>query len=155
MSKKYIVELTQEERSGLLELTRKGECKARKLKRALVLLSADEGKVDREIATEVRIHEVTIERLRKRFVMEGLEVALSEKPRPGKIPKLDGHQQAHLVAIACSDPPGGRAKWTMQMLADRLVELEVVGGISDETVRVVLKKGGVSRGSASAGAFPR
>ena len=71
MSKKYIVELTQEERSGLLELTRKGECKARKLKRALVLLSADEGKVDREIATEVRIHEVTIERLRKRFVMEG------------------------------------------------------------------------------------
>ncbi len=155
MGKKYIVELTQEERSRLRELTRKGECKARRLKRALVLLSADEGKVDREIAAEVRVHEVTIERLRRRFVEEGLEAALSEKPRPGKAPKLDGHQEAMLVALACSDPPGGRAKWTMQLLADRLVEMTELGSISDETVRVALKKGGVSPGSASGGASPR
>lgn len=155
MGKKYIVELTQEERTRLLELTRKGECKARRLKRALVLLSADEGKVDREIATEVRVHEVTIERLRRRFVEGGLEAALSERPRPGAARKLDGHQRAMLVALACSDPPDGRAKWTMQLLADRLVELTELESISDETVRVALKKGGASPGSASAGASPR
>jgi transposase len=155
VGKKYIVELTQEERTRLLELTRKGECKARRLKRALVLLSADEGKVDREIATEVRVHEVTIERLRRRFVEGGLEAALSERPRPGAARKLDGHQRAMLVALACSDPPDGRAKWTMQLLADRLVELTELESISDETVRVALKKGGASPGSASAGASPR
>jgi len=139
--KKYIMELTQEEREGLLELTSKGECKARRLKRALVLLAADEGKLDRQIAGEVRIHAVTIERIRKRFVLEGLESALSEKARPGAARKLDGHQEATLVALACSDPPTGRAKWTMQLLADRLVELTQLESISDETVRVALKRG--------------
>lgn len=153
--KKYIVELRNEEREELLGLTRKGECKARRLKRAQVLLAADEGKPDREIAGAVRVHTVTIERIRRRFVEEGLEAALSERPRPGKAPKLDGHQRAHLVALACSDPPGGRVKWTMQLLADRLVEMEVVVGISDETVRVALKKGGSSPGGANAGASPR
>lgn len=125
------------------------------MKRALVLLRADKGKVDREISSELRVHEVTIERLRKRFVEEGLESALSEKPRPGKSPKLDGHQEAMLVALACSDPPGGRAKWTMQLLADRLVEMTELASISYETVRVALKKGGVSHGSARGGASPR
>ena len=120
-----------------------------------MLLAADEGKLDREIAREVRIHGVTVERIRKRFVEEGLESALSEKPRPGKAPKLDGHSEAYLVALACSDPPDGRAKWTMRLLADRMVERGVVDTISDETVRVALKKGVVSRGSASAGASPR
>ncbi len=153
--KKYIVELTDEEREELLVLTRKGECKARKLKRAQVLLAAHEGKVVRAIAGAVRVHTVTIERIRKRFVTEGLEAALSEKPRPGKAPKLDGHQKATLLALACSDPPGGRAKWAMQMLADRLVELTELRSISDETVRVALKKGGSSLGSRSAGASPR
>lgn len=153
--KKYIVGLTDEERRELSDLTRKGECKARKLKRAQVLLAADEGKIDEEIAGAVRVHVVTIERIRKRYVEEGLEAALSEKPRPGKAPKLDGHQRAHLVAIACSDPPGGRAKWTMRLLADRLVELTELDSISDETVRVALKRGASSRGSASPGASPR
>ncbi|MDP9380590.1 MAG: helix-turn-helix domain-containing protein, partial [Chloroflexota bacterium] len=78
-----------------------------------------------------------------------------EKPRPGKAPKLDGHQEAMLVALACSDPPGGRAKWTMQLLADRPVEMTQLDSISDETVRVALKKGGVSPGNVSDGAFPR
>ncbi len=153
--KKYVVGLSEQDRRELSGLARGGECKARKLKRALVLLAADDGKSDRVIAGEVRVHAVTIERIRKRFVEEGLEAALSERLRPGKAPKLDGHQRAHLVAIACSDPPVGRTKWTMQLLPDRLVELEVVGDISDETVRVALKKGGVSPGSASAGASRR
>jgi transposase len=153
--KKYIVGLTDEEREKLEGLTRGGECKARRLKRALVLLAADEGKLDREIAGEVRVHAVTIERIRRRFVEEGLEAALSEKPRPGKARKLDGHQEATLVALACSDPPAGRAGWTMQLLADRLVELTGLDSISDETVRVALKKGGASPGSASGGASPR
>lgn len=153
--KKYIVGLMQEERSRLLELTRKGECKARRLERALVLLAADEGQLDREIAGEVRVHQVTVERIRKRFVEEGLEAALSEKPRPGKARKLDGRHEAMLLALCCSDPPGGRAKWTMRLLADRLVELTELESISDETVRQALKKGGASRGRASAGASPR
>ncbi len=153
--KKYVVGLTDEERRELSDLTRKCECKARKLKRAQVLLAADEGKIDEEIAGAVRVHVVTIERIRKRYVEEGLEAALSEKPRPGKAPKLDGHQRAHLLAIACSDPPGGRAKWTMRLLADRLVELTELASISEETVRVALKKGGVSPGSGSSGASRR
>jgi transposase len=153
--KMYIVGLTDEERRELSDLTRKGECKARKLKRAQVLLAADGGKIDEEIAGAVRVHVVTVERIRKRYVEEGLEAALSEKPRPGKAPKLDGHQRAMLVAMACSDPPGGRAKWTMRLLADRLVELTELDSISDETVRVALKKGGVSPGSGSGGASRR
>ena len=88
----------------------------------------------------------TVERVRKRFVEEGLEEALSERPRPGATRKLDGHQEAYLVALACSDPPEGKKRWTMQMLADKLVRLEVVEEISDETVRRTLKKGASSRG---------
>lgn len=158
--KKYVVGLTEGGREGLLELTRKGECGARRLKRhpegTRVLLAADEGKVDREIAGEVRIHAVTIERIGKRFILEGLEAALSEEPRPGKAPKLDGHSEALLVALACSDPPGGRAEWTMQLLADRLVESTEPESIRGETVRVALKKGGCKpwrRGYPLAGAW--
>ena len=141
MKKKYIVELTPEERTQLVELTAKGECKVRRLKRALALLGADEGHTDPEIAARVRMHQVTIERLRKRFVEEGLAAALTERPRPGAARKLDGHQEAYLVAVACTQPPKGRKRWTMQLLADRLVELGVVESISDETVRVALKRG--------------
>ncbi len=139
--KKYIVELSDEERQQLLELTSKGKVGVRKYKRAMALLCADEGDTDREIARHVRLHEVTVENLRKRFVEEGLEAALNEKPRPGKARKLDGRQQAHLVALACTEPPQGRDRWTMQLLADRMVELEIVDSISDETVRRTLKRG--------------
>lgn len=139
--KKYIVELTDEERKQLEDLTRKGECKARKLKRAMVLLSADEGDTDRVISEKVRIHEVTVEGIRKRFVEEGLESALNERPRPGKARKLDGHQEAQLIALNCTQPPQGRKRWTMQLLADKLVEMNIVDGISDETVRRALKRG--------------
>jgi transposase len=88
----------------------------------------------------------TVERTRKRFVEEGLEAALSERSRPGARRKLDGHQEAYLVALACSDPPEGKKRWSMQLLADRLVEVGMVEEISDETVRRTLKKGTLNRG---------
>ena len=87
-----------------------------------------------------------MERIRKRFVEEGLEAALSERPRPGATRKLDGHQEAYLMALACSDPPQGKKRWSMQLLADRLVEVGVVDEISDETIRRTLKKGTSNRG---------
>ena len=124
------------------------------MKRALVLLAADEGAVDQQIAEKVRVHRTTVEEIRKRFVEEGLVAALSERPRPGKTPLLDGKQEAYLVALACSTPPEGRAKWTMQLLANRMVALDVVESISDETVRRALKRGISSRGSARNGASP-
>lgn len=152
--KKYIVELTPEERAQLVELTTKGACKARRLKRALVLLGADEGATDAALAGRARVHAGTVERIRRRFVEEGLEAALSERPRPGQAPKLGGRREAYLLALACSAPPKGRRRWTMQLLADRLVTLGVVERVSDETVRVTLKKGASSPGSASSGASP-
>jgi transposase len=149
-----VVELTVAERGELEALTSKGKVSARRLKRAMVLLAADEGRKDEQIAESARVHRTTVEYLRKRFVEEGLEAALSEHPRPGKARLLDGKQEAYLVALACSKPPSGRASWTMQLLADRLVELQIVENISDETVRRTLKRGRSSPGSAGNGASP-
>ena len=149
-----MVELTPDEREGVEALTRKGTVSARRMKRALVLLAADEGNKDSQIAEKARVTVNTVERIRKRFVEEGLEAALSEHPRPGKERLLDGKQEAYLVALACSKPPNGRRSWTMQLLAGRLVELKIVEGISDETVRRTLKKGRSSPGSARNGASP-
>jgi transposase len=153
--KKYLVELTTEERAQLEALTAKGVCRARRLKRALVLLGADEGATDAALAARARVHPATVERIRRRFVEEGLAGALAERPRPGQAPKLAGRPGAYLLALACSAPPRGRKRWTMQLLADRLVALGVVEAVSDETVRVALKKGGSSPGSASSGASRR
>lgn len=138
--KTYIVELTEQERKHLLELTRKGTCAARRVKRAHVLLLADQGKHDKQIVEALNVGRATVERHRKRFVEGGLEWALNERPRPGARPKLDGRQVALLTAIACSDPPEGRKAWSMQLLADRLVDLGEVDCISQDTVRRVLKK---------------
>ncbi len=153
--KRYIVRLTSEERSELEALTRRGSGKARRIKRALVLLAADEGKTDEVIGAEVRVHPITVERVRKRFVEESLEAALSERPRPGKARLLSGRQEAYLIALACSQAPAGRARWTMQLLAGQLVELSVVPSISDETVRRTLKRGTSSPGNTGSGASPR
>lgn len=150
--KKYLVQLTEDERSQLVALTRKGKASARRLKRALVLLAASAGDKDEDIASKVQVGVRSIERMRQRFVEEGLEAALSERPRPGKARLLDGKQEALLIAITCSTPPPGRAQWTMKLLADRLVELEEVETISDETVRRVLKRGRSSPGSTGSGA---
>ena len=139
--KRYIVKLSEEEKKDLHTLTHKGTCGVRKLRRAQMLVLADEGLTDEEIARALDGSVSTVERVRKRFVQEGLKAALSERPRPGARRKLDGRQEAYLLALASSDPPEGKKRWSMQLLADRLVELEIVEGISDETVRRTLKKG--------------
>ncbi|WP_243664398.1 helix-turn-helix domain-containing protein, partial [Rhodothermus marinus] len=130
------MQLSQQQRNYLLRLVRKGQNKARKLTRARVLLS-DEDKSDAFIAEALQINPQTVRNQRKRFAQEGLQAALCERPRPGAQPKLDAHGEAVLIALACSDPPAGREYWTMQLLAERLVELGVVPSISDETVRRV------------------
>jgi len=149
-----VVRLTDEEREGLELLTRRGTVSARRMKRALVLLAADDGDADSAIAAKARVHRTTVEELRKRCVEEGVEAALSERSRPGKTPLLDDKQGAYLIALACSAAPEGRARWTMQLLAERLVALDVVPSISDETVRRSLKKGLSNRGSAKSGVSP-
>lgn len=146
MAKRYLVTLTEEARGHLLELTKKGQISARKLTRAHILLQADAGVSDKAVAAALHIGIATVERIRKRFVEEGRAAALSERPRPGGQRKLDGKQEAFLIALACSTPPEGRQCWTMQLLADRLVAVQVVAAISDETVRRTLKKTGSNRG---------
>jgi transposase len=155
MAKKYIVELTADEREHLKGFVSRGKQSARRLTRARILLLSDEGWTDEHIWTALQIGKCTVERTRQRFVEEGLEAALSERPRPGQPRKLNGKQEALLVALACSDPPKGHQKWTMQLLADRLVELKVVDSIADETVRRVLKKTMSNPGRRSNGASRR
>jgi transposase len=140
MVKKYLVTLTDTERESLLAMTKKGSVAARKLTRAHILLQADAGATDEAIAQALHIGTATVERIRKRFVEGGLEAALSERPRPGGKPKLDSKAEATLIAWACSTPPDDRKHWSMQLLADKLIELKLVEAISDETVRRTLKK---------------
>jgi transposase len=143
---KYVVRLTMEERGTLESLVAEGRAAADKLVRARMLLKADVGEAgpgwaDEKIAEAFEVGPSTIHRLRQRLVEDGLEAALVRKPRSRhRIPKLDGEKEARLVALACSAPPEGRARWTLQLLADKLVELQVVDSISEETVRLRLKK---------------
>jgi transposase len=153
MPKRHEVRLTDAERQQLRALTRRGRAPARRIRRARTLLLADEGRPDTAIAAAVGCCVATAENVRRRFAAEGL-AALDDRPRPGAVPKLDGRDEALLVATACSAPPAGRAAWTMRLLADRLVELGVVAAISDETVRRTLKKTSSSRGRSSSGASP-
>jgi transposase len=140
MRKRYVVRLTDEERRELTDLTKRGKTGARKVRRAHTLLLADEGRTDREIAENLHIGVSTVERTRRRFVEGGPENALNERRRPGKKRLLNGRQEAVLIAEACADPPEGRVRWTMQLLADRIVELGVVESVSDDTIRRILKK---------------
>lgn len=147
--KKYVVDLNEDERVQLEELTKKGATSARRLRRARILLCASEGILDREIARALGASVSTVERVRRRFVEEGFEEALSERARVGGASrrKLDGKGEAYLVALACSDAPEGWDRWSMRMLAGRLVEVGVVDEISGETVRRTLtKKGASNRG---------
>jgi transposase len=155
MAKKYLVTLTDAEREHLLAMTKRGRGAARQLSRAHILLHAHAGANDDAIAHALHIGTATVERTRKRFVEEGLEAALAERPRPGGRRKLEGKQEAFLIALACSAPPDERPRWTMQLLADKLVELRVVESISDETIRRTLKKTCSSRGRNRNGVFPR
>jgi transposase len=142
----YKVTLTDEERETLHKMISTGNAAARKLARARVVLACDERAgqprlFDEEVAERVEVSCATVHRVRKAFVTEGLEAALNAKrPRQTRPPVFDGESEATLIALACSDPPEGRSRWTMRLLADRLVELEVFDSVSHETVRQVLKK---------------
>jgi len=146
-NKKYIVRLDQEERESLRKLVRAGKAAARKISRARVLLKADAGTggpgwTDQRIAETLEVGVRTVENLRRCCVEEGLEVALVDKPRSDRPwqRKLDGVGEAKLVALSCSEPPSGRARWTLELLGDALVALKVTDSISYETVRRTLKK---------------
>ena len=139
-NKIYIVDLTEEERTYLLNFIKSGEHSARKLNRAQILLHADEGKSDKEIAAALHTGTATVQRTRQRFVEGNLDGAMNERRRPGQQKKLDEKGEAVLETLAHSQPPEGRNRWTLQLLADRLVELKVVESISYETVRQELKK---------------
>lgn len=151
MRKVFVVDLDDEEKQYLLELVKKGKLSARKLTRAHTLLLAAEDKVDTVIAESLHVNVSTVLRIRHRFVAGGVKRALEDEPRPGAARKLDGKQEAFLVALACSKAPAGREHWTLQLLADEMVRLEVVGSLSDETVRRTLKKQTSSRGPSRSG----
>ncbi len=151
--KTYIVNLTEEESTYMHNLFKGGKHPSRKLTRARVLLLANKGKSDETISEVLHIGIATVGRIRKKFVEGGIELALNEHPRPGAECKLDGKQEAFLIALACSNPPEGRKAWTMQLLADKLVELGVTDPVSDETVRRILKKKTLSHGLKSNGVF--
>ena len=141
--------------TGLIETSGRGKPLARTVKRALVLLKADEGLSDREAAEAVSLSAATVAKVRRRFVEEGVEAAINDRPRSGRGRKLNGRQEAHLVAITCSNAPEGHAHWTLQLLADQVVAMEFAGSISLETVRQILKKTNSSHGRKRNGASPR
>jgi len=156
--KKYLVTLTPEERDHLTRLTTAGKASARTLTRARILLKADQATggpawEDGRIAEALDCGLRTVERVRQRFVERGLDAALThaEQQTPRRQRVLDGAAEARLIALACSPPPEGRKAWTVRLLADRLVELEVVESVAPETVRRVLKKTRSSRTSRSGG----
>jgi transposase len=138
--KKYIVELTNEERQELRDLISKGKLSVRKVTRARILLKADKDWKDENIVTALDTSVATVERIRKRFVEGGLEKALNDDPRPGAKRKLDLRGEAYLIALSCSPPPDDHDHWTLRLLADRLVELGRAESISHEAVRQYLKK---------------
>jgi transposase len=140
VAKRYRVALTDEEREQLQGLARRRTAPARMVLRAQALLLAAEDKTDQEISGLLRMGVATLERLRRRFVEEGLDASLRERPRPGARPKLGPKEQAFVVALACTKPPEGRHRWTMQMLADRVVQLQLVPDITDEAIRRLLKR---------------
>jgi transposase len=151
--KKYVVELTSEERKQLEGLIQKGQVAGYKIRHAQMLLKADQGKdgpgwPDQQIADAFGAHLTTVECLRKRLVEQGLDAALQRKKQasPSRERKLDGDGEARLIALACSEPPEGRSAWTLRLLADRLVELSVVERISHMTVSRTLKKTSSNRG---------
>jgi len=138
--KLYHINLTEEEREELVRLTTTGRHAARKVMRARILLKADEGLKDEQIAEHLDVNVRTVEKVRKQCALEGFDATLTPKARPPGKPKLDGEGEARLVQIACSTPPDGRQRWTLHLLADKLVELDVVDSISHEAVRQHLKK---------------
>lgn len=145
MNKKYVVRLSKSEQKELKILTQKGKVAAYKIKHANILLAADvngSNREDKEIAKMYHCHVKTVENVRKRLVEEGMQRALERKAqeKPSRQKKLDGKQEAHLIALSCSKAPKGRARWTLKMLSDEMITLAIVDDISTETVRKTLKK---------------
>jgi transposase len=149
-AKKYRVFLNGKKRSNLNRLVRAGTHKARAITRARILILSDEspqgisrgmGKTDKEIMGVLGVSGRTVASTRQKYVEEGVEGALNEKPRPGRPPKLTGRDEAKLAVIACSEPPEGRARWSVRLLTDKLIELGIVDSISREAVRQYIKKG--------------
>jgi transposase len=149
-AKKYRVFLNGKKRSNLNRLVSAGTHKARTITRARILILADEspqgisrgmGKTDKEIMGVLGVSGGTVASTRQKYVEEGIEGALNEKLRPGRPPKLTGRDEAKLAVIACSEPPEGRARWSVRLLTDKLIELDIVDSISREAVRQYIKKG--------------
>jgi transposase len=157
MMVKYVVRLNAEERAQLLALVNTGQAAAAKLLHARILLKADSGAesrrwTDAEIAQALDTSASTVHRVRQAWVEWGLETALArQRPTGRQYRKLDGVQEAQLIAVACSPPPEGRARWTLKLLADKLVALDIVETISPECVRTTLKKTSLNRGSSGSG----
>jgi hypothetical protein len=157
----YPIELTAEQRHRFTDITRNGRAPAKKFRHAMVLLLSDrnrpEGHLTREeISKQLGMHVNTIDRIRKRFVLEGEAPALDRKKRqtPPTPPKFDGHAEAQLVALCCSPPPSGRAKWSLRLLVKEATKRKIVTSVCVETVRKTLKKTSCSLGESNVGAFP-
>lgn len=149
MNTKYIIELTDEQRQYLEKLTSSGTCSARQMKRAHILLKSDQSIAwsYEQIAEAFDVSDVTIAKVRKAFVEQGMEVTLQrKKPDREYEHSLDGEGEAHLIALVCSEPPAGRDRWSLRLLRDRFVKLGYVESVSHETIRRTLKKTNSSRG---------
>ena len=144
---KRVIHLQPAEREKLSKLVRNGKIQADVVKRADMLLHSDTGMSDVAIAAFLFCSEDTVRRARVRYLTEGLRAAVEDKPHPGQAPLLSSQQEAYLIALACSDPPTGRERWTLELLAQRLVQDEQVAEISPETVRLTLKKTNLSLGN--------
>ncbi len=153
--KRYAIELTTEEREQVNRLIRAGKHAARIISRARILLRIDDGWKVPQIAAALDVSEGTVYRVKRRYSEEGLDGVLRDRVQANRFRKLDEKGEAHLIALACSDAPEGQDHWTLQLLADQMVELGVVESLSHETVRLKLKKTSSSRGANSSGASPR
>lgn len=146
VNEKHEVHLKDEERRKLLAIVSKGRNKAVVIQRAHILLKVAEGKTDAEISQMLYASEQTIRRTRLRFAQEGLQAALEDKPHPATGSELDEKQEARIIALACSDPPAGQARWTLELLTQEVLRDGIVTRISPETVRLLLKKTNSSPG---------
>ena len=153
--KRYTIQLTTEEREQLNRLVRSGKHAVRIVTRARILIKIDEGWAVPQIAAALDVSEGTVYAVKRRYAAEGLDGVLHDRVQANRFRKLDQKAEAHLIALACSDAPEGHDHWTLQMLADRMVELGLVESLSYETVRLKLKKTSSNRGASSSGASPR
>jgi len=151
---KHIVTLTEKERRKLVAIVTKGRNKASSIQRAHILLKSADGKTDAEISQWLYINESTVRRTRLRFCQAGMDAALADKPAAEREPLLNEHQEAHLVALACSAPPDGRERWTLELLTERFIADGGVEHISAETVRLLLQKNISNPGKFVSGVFP-